>query len=229
MRLKSPMTFIKKSKGLTLTELLIVISILVFLLALMIFLFRLQILKGNDAKRKGDIHKIQVAVEEYEKDNNCYPLPHLVVCSPGTSLKPYINKIPCDPSTDGSYFYDHDDSLCPAWYRIFASLENESDEDYIAGGVGPGYAFDYYASSPNAPNPDVGEENGNGGNGNGGNGNGGSPSPPPITFYGCRSGICVQILWNSDRPGPECDPNFQNSTCYGQCGPPEVECQQWMP
>lgn len=204
------------------TELLIVVSILVFLMALAIFLFRLQLLKGNDAKRKGDIHKIQVAIEEYEKDNNCYPLPHLLVCEPGSSLKPYINKIPCDPSTDGSYFYDYDDSLCPEWYRLFATLDNDSDEDYIAGGVGPSYAFDYYASSPNAPTPDVGEveEEGEGG---------GAQSPPPTSFYGCRSGVCVQILWNPDRPGPECDPNFQNSTCYGQCGPPEVECQQWTP
>jgi len=195
---------IKLSSGLTLTELLIVVSIIVLLVLIAIWYFRSQIFKGNDAKRKGDIHRIQVAVEEYEKDNNCYPLPNLVTCSPGDGLKPYISQIPCDPTTSASYYYEYENSLCPSWYRLNAFLENENDTD-ISGVCGPGGVFNYYASSPNAPICNlVGSD-----------------------FYGCRSGACVPIFWDNSRPGPECDPNYQSISCYGQCGPSETECQQW--
>lgn len=198
---------------------LVVISIVVILALIIIWFLRTQQLKGNDAKRKGDIHKIQVAVEEYEKDNDCYPLPQLVVCDPGDGLKPYLSKIPCDPTTDASYYYEHEDFSCPSWYRIYVNLQNLSDAD-IAGACGPGYAFNYYATSPNAPDPECTEiENG-----------GGVPSQD---FYGCFSGSCLPISWDPARPGPECDPNYGSSTCYGQCvdpgtGAPQNECQPWQ-
>ena len=204
---------IRTNAGFTLTEVLIVVGIIMFLVFLTIVFFRLQILKGNDARRKGDLHEIQVAVEEYEKDNNCYPLPLFVICNPGAGLKPYVSKIPCDPITKASYYYEYDDSSCPKWYRLYTKLENENDQD-IMGTVGPSEAFNFYLSSPNAPSLGGGNGGGNGGN-------------PPADFYGCRSGICVPILWDPTRPGPECDPNFRNSNCYGQCGPPSSECTPW--
>lgn len=190
--------------GLTLTEVLIVIGILTFLILMVLLAFRSQIFKGNDAKRKGDIHKIQVAIEEYEKDHNCYPLPSQVVCNPGTGLQPYLDKIPCDPVTDSSYLYEIEDSGCPSWYRVLADLENESDPD-AQDACGPDGSYNYYASSPNAPLCHLVESE----------------------FYGCKSGVCVPILWDNSRPGPECDPNYQNPSCYGQCGPPANECQGW--
>lgn len=204
------------SSGLTLTEILIVVGIITFLVLMAMWYFRNQIFKGNDAKRKGDIKRIQVAIEEYEKDNNCYPLPHLVVCNPGDGLKPYLSKVPCDPITKASYYYNYEDSTCPSWYRIYAKLENTSDKD-ITANIGPYGAYNYYATSPNAP----ALSGGGGGDGDGG-GDGESSD-----FYGCKSSVCVPILWDPSRPGPECDPNYQNPTCYGQCGPAETECQPW--
>ena len=56
-------------KGVTLVELLVVVSIIALLALISIFAFREQIFKGNDAKRKSDIGRIQLAVEEYEKDS----------------------------------------------------------------------------------------------------------------------------------------------------------------
>ncbi len=207
--------------GVTLTELLVVVTILVFLMAVVMWYFRSQLFKGNDAKRKGDIHNIKVAVEEYEKDNNCYPLPQLVICDPGTGLKPYMSQVPCDPMTDASYYYEHEDSECPSWFRIFTNLDNLTDID-IPGMCGPDYSFNWYDGSPNAPDPDCMdvEEGGNGGGGTG------------EDFYGCFSGACQPINWDSARPGPECDPNYGNGTCYGQCtdpdtGQPQNECQSW--
>ncbi len=207
------------ASGVTLVELLVVVTILAFLMTIIVWYFRNQIFKGNDAKRKGDIHKIQVAAEEYEKDNNCYPLPQLMVCDPGTGLKPYMSKIPCDPITDASYYYEHEDSSCPSWYRIYTNLDNLSDTA-IVGECGPDYSFNFYQSSPNAPDPDCVEA---------GDGEGGETGDE---FYGCFSGVCQPINWDPLRPGPECDPNYGNGTCYGQCtdsetGQPQNECQPW--
>lgn len=207
--------------GFTLVEVMIVVAIISFLVILAVLAYKTQIFKGKDAKRKSDINRIQIAVEEYEKDYNCYPLPQLVVCDPGTSLRPYIDRIPCDPKTNASYYYEYEDSSCPSWYRFYAILENTNDPDVTAG-IGPGGAFNYIAASPNAPaistspsgsTPPTGE----------------TPTPPPQnTFYGCKSGVCVPISWDPSRPGPECDPNYQNPSCYGQCGPQANECQSWQ-
>lgn len=215
--------FIKKEdKGFSLTELLIVVSIIVFLAALIVFYLRTQVFKGNDTKRKGDIHTIRIAMEEYEKDHDCYPTPDIIVCKPGLGLIPYLNKIPCNPTTKASYFIEVEDSTCPSWYRIYVNLENVNDPDInkvgCTWGCGPDYSYNYYVSTPNAPNPLMGS----------------APDtsiqteePPSATFYGCIQGICRRILWDSERPGPECDPNYQNATCYGQCGEESKECRDW--
>ncbi len=216
------MSYFKRKRnvsGVTLVELLVVVTILVFLMSVVIWYFRNQIFKGNDAKRKGDIHNIEVAIEEYEKDNNCYPLPSLVVCDPSTGLKPYLSKVPCDPMTDASYYYEHEDSECPSWYRIYTNLDNLTDID-ILGECGPDYSFNYYESSPNAPDADCVETGTGGETGTG------------EDFYGCFGGVCQPINWDPTRPGPQCDPNYGSGTCYGQCtdpdtGQPQNECQTW--
>lgn len=216
----------RRPAGVTLTELLIIVSIISILAVIAISLLASQIFKGNDAKRKTEVRRIQVAVEEYEKDHECYPLPQYVVCKPGTGLKPYISKIPCDPVTGGSYVYEHADDTCPSWYRIYVRLENEADPDIeeleCTYGCGPGFAYNYYVSSPNAPAPARATAPLPSGDGDGGDGGDGE------VFYGCFGGVCTMISWDPERPGPECDPNFQNPTCYGQCGPAEVECQPWQ-
>ncbi len=211
----------KNNFGLTLVELLVVISIIVALALLTIVYLRSQIFKGNDARRKGDIHRISAAVEEYEKDFNCYPLPSLTTCNPGDGLKPYLNKISCDPTTDGSYLYDHEDDVCPVWYRLYAKLE------YSTLSCGPGGEFNFYSGSANAP-LDPGCPPGE--DGGGVPGGGGPPaSPPPggggeSDFFGCFSGACFPISW----PPPQCEPSFGDSNCYAQCigpgGEPQFEC-----
>jgi prepilin-type N-terminal cleavage/methylation domain-containing protein len=211
----------KYSRGFTLTELIIVISILSFLALMIMVYLRTQVFKGNDARRKTDIKKIQIAVEEYEKDHDCYPTPDLVVCSPGTGLSPYITKIPCDPVTNASYYYDYEDSSCPGWYRMYTKLDNVEDEDAEAG-IGPFSAYNYYQGSPNSPTD--GDSGSTPPPSGGGGGGGGTPS----TFYGCQSGVCVPIGWDESRPGPACDPNYQSPNCYGQCGPVQVECTPWQ-
>lgn len=212
----------KYLRGFTLTELIIVISIIGFLAVIGLIYLRSQIYKGNDARRKADIKKIQNAVEEYEKDHDCYPLPSLVSCKPGTNLNPYISKVPCDPVTDASYYYDYEDSACPRWYRIYTKIENEKDQDVIPE-IGPFSAYNYYQGSPNSP-VETGETSSGGGGTGGGGGGGGSNG---VNFFGCQGGVCIPISWDSTRPGPACDPNYQSANCYGQCGPAAVECVPW--
>lgn len=198
-------------KGMTLTEILIVVSIVAFLSLLGTVFFRTQIFKGYDARRKADIKRIGIAVEEYEKDHDCYPLPNLVTCTgEGSGLEPYLGKIPCDPITKVSYYYDYEDNVCPSWYRLYAVLDNDSDPSYQAN-IGPSGAFNYEYSSPNAPIISDGVY---------------TPDPL-IDFYGCSNGACVDVPWDPYRPGPVCDPNFQNSSCYDQCKNPVNECKQW--
>lgn len=220
MRISIKDKILMKYKGYTLIELMIVVGVIAFLAVLISAYLRNQIYKSYDARRKAEIKRIAIAVEEYEKDHDCYPLPSLLSCTTGTGLRPYIDKIPCDPVTNASYMYEHQDSACPGWYKIYAKLDNESDTDFKAN-IGPNSAFSFVWESPNAPlsiSTEVDEEPDQGG--------GGDPVPQ-TTFYGCFSGVCTQISWDSARPGPVCDPNYQNSTCYGQCSNPANECEPW--
>ena len=206
----------KRRKGFTLIELLIVVSIISFLILTGFFLARSQYLKGRDARRKADIHKIQEAVEEYEKDHDCYPQPVLVYCQPGTGLVPYLSKVPCDPATGDRYYYENDNDTCAKWYRIFISLENLNDKDIIYG-IGPGNKYNFYLASPNAPVPTPSFASSS------------TPSSIPscggINYFGCINGVCVSIACNAQGTGPICQPGFDNANCSGQCGPPSVECQ----
>ncbi len=198
------MNITRRMKGLTLVELIIVVSIIVLLLLIAITYFRSQLFKGLDTKRKADVNRIKVAIEEYEKDHDCYPPPQIVVCDPGTGLSPYLDKIPCDPGTKSSYFYDYESAACPSWYRIYTNLDNI--DTATAPQCGPNGAFNYFASSPNAPACNLNITD---------------------SLYGCKNAVCVPLYWDATRPGPECDPNYQSPTCYGQCGTPQTECKMW--
>lgn len=206
----------------------IVLGIIGILVVLVILAFKTQLFKGNDAKRKGDIDRIKIAVEEYEKDHNCYP--QYIVCGIHSDqpVYPYLNNVPCDPITHASYVYTNDGSaVCPKWFKVYTVLENVKDLSTILG-IGPGNAYNYVQGSGNAPT-DIAVEQTAAPSATP-YGSSGSPTPAPSgqdDFYGCKSGVCVPISWDSDRPGPECDPNYQNSSCYGQCSLPNHECVDW--
>lgn len=203
----------KNNSGMTLVETMIVISIIAFMAAAFALFLRLQLFKAHDGRRKAEIQRLSVAVEEYEKDNNCYPLSNLMACDPGTGLNPYINKIACDPVSNDFYLYEQENSACPKWYRIYAVLENQFDDDYQPS-IGPNGAFTYVYESPNASTGITGTYTANS-----------KAFIPGDEFYGCYSGICTQIYINPDSGLPECSTNWSNrDDCYGQCSNPENEC-----
>lgn len=208
------------TSGFTLVELLITLAIVAILAVVAIMYLRGQSFKGNDARRKADMERIKVAVEEYEKDHNCYP-PY-VICGvhPDQPIYPYLNNVPCDPDTNASYFYDYEGSTCPSWYRFYSKLFFIKDPD-VTPGIGPNSAFNYVTGSANAPASIVSIPSST------------SSAPTPTgsggsvvesQYYGCKSGACVPIAWDEARPGPECDPSFQSDNCYGRCGPSVLEC-----
>jgi len=196
--------------GFTLIELLVVSSILITLSLLLFLVYQHQRGKAYDSKRKSDIYDIKVALEEYEKDHNCYP--DFVSCEGeyADDLQPYISIIPCDPKTKKSYLYHPgpSSSSCHKWYWVFSDLSDDSDPKIddlgCTNGCGPTADetdYDYYASSPNAPDPHFGGENGP---------------------WGCFSGECKPLN------GLSCSPQYDADDCHGQCldgGVPAQECQ----
>jgi len=202
----------KSVKGLTLIEVMIVTVIIALFLILSYVVYITQINKARDAKRKSDIYDLRTAFENYEKDQNCYPTT-LPACGPDTGWE-YLDRIPCDPETHQGYFYyPEPDTICPKWYWIFANLQNTRDPiiDELDCTNGCGDGFNYYQTSPNAPEPPKGVPSPS------------SPLPPGCEItYGCKSGACVQICMYDGIP--ECGPNYGESTCKG-CSDPEFCCQ----
>ncbi|AKM78962.1 MAG: Type II secretion system protein G [Candidatus Beckwithbacteria bacterium GW2011_GWB1_47_15] len=118
-----------KRAGLTLIELLIVIAILAILILLGWFSFRRQIDKANDAKRKDQLSKLAVAFEDYYSDFDCYPDETILDNCGGGELDPYLDSIPCDPTTGQAYCYVPDGTACSNNFRILVPLDNDSDPD----------------------------------------------------------------------------------------------------
>lgn len=222
----------KTVKGFSLIELLIVIAILALIIIIAIWVYRLQLAKGWDARRKADLDKIRIAVEEYEKDHDCYPPEALMTCSPGTGLKPYIIQIPCDPRTKVSYTYEISSDTCPHWFRLYSILDNQKDpiktKINCENNCGPDCAYQYYVSSGNTTDttscaPGTSTPSGTGTAPS-------SPTPiPECNFLGCVGGVCVPIDCFPGTVDPVCTPNYSNrSICEAQCAddPVENNCKQ---
>jgi prepilin-type N-terminal cleavage/methylation domain-containing protein len=192
----------------TLIEVIIVVAIIAILIIAAIWAYRTQILKGFDSRRKTDMYQIKVALEEYEKDHNCYPTAVLYREQGEEILKPYIPFLPKDPRTKEDYVYTpQSDTGCPKWYWLFTSLENTADADSAKlgcqSGCGSG-GYTYYVSSYNAPEPErtISSPLPSGP---------GATTPPGVKYFGCFSGVCKEI----SNP-PNCQPNWTD-TCQLGC------------
>lgn len=125
------------SRGFTLVELLVVVGLIGILTVAILTAFNpvTQIKKGRDARRKGDLLKIQSALELYRSDRAGYPYTAAFsVCdAPFTyGNSTYMQKIPCDPLGE-KYTYSSDDGLT---YTLYTCLEyvNDSGRDDVDGG-----------------------------------------------------------------------------------------------
>lgn len=96
--------------GFTLLELLTVIAIMGLLSSAVFVGVSRQIKKSHDAKRKTDVHELQVALESYFVDNQKYPVSLPATGQPLASADGqtiYLNKMPADPLTRDPYLYTY--------------------------------------------------------------------------------------------------------------------------
>lgn len=148
-----PLKNFSRNRGLTLIEWLIVIAIISILL--IIVFAHINPLRERDraadSRRKADLDRISIALEEFYSDHDYYPTLETFNLSGG--LRPYLSETPRDPDTNESYAYSPESSTCPQYYRIYTNLRWE-DDPAIAdvgcqSGCGPGGAYNYGVSSSN--------------------------------------------------------------------------------
>lgn len=135
---------LKIESGFTLTELLIVMTIIGTLASLVIVNFRSAQMKGRDANRKSDLRNIQTALRLYYNDYNRYPAGTSTMTACGTVAVPsscaygsawtkagvtYMSVLPDDPLKTPDYFYTYinDDD-----YTLRACLETKNDSKGVA-------------------------------------------------------------------------------------------------
>ncbi len=122
---------LQNAKGFTLIELLVVIAIIGILAVLIILNLNTARKKARDAQRKSDLSQMQIALENFNDDNNRYPIgnynsPFGIFSSTG-ALKAFLNKTIDDPIPGSKkYTYTYDPST--TGYRICADLEINNPE-----------------------------------------------------------------------------------------------------
>jgi general secretion pathway protein G len=96
--------------------------------------------KGQDARRKKDIARIRVALEEYYNDNKCYPTGDFVntylmnpdSCNKKVDQFPQLSPWICDPYTKTPYLLAVTGDNCPRSYKIFTMLSTPNASGSIA-------------------------------------------------------------------------------------------------
>lgn len=129
--------FFRYEKGFTLLELLIAMAVIGVLGSVLIVAIdpMSQLNKAADAERKADIAAIQGALEQYRADTSAYPIRDELQCGLPLSrivngaTVTYLNKIPCDPKSNASYFYDVDGTTGNYCLRACLSRPSDSQSD----------------------------------------------------------------------------------------------------
>ncbi len=158
-----------RKNGLTLIEVMIIMVIAVSFLILGFVVLYTQIGKGRDAKRRDDLDRIRIAFEDYFNDYGCYPSSSVLEDCGSDLLKPYLEKVPCDPETKEPYLIYVEQAACPSWYIVLTKMEHL---DGLSNPCQPGCNFEneddsyyYYITSGNASPWEVDEFLGFGDNG----------------------------------------------------------------
>lgn len=135
---------IKKLRGYTLVEILVVISIMGFILAAALYAVNNARIKGRDAKRMADLEQIRKAIEIYHQEKGYYPNVSGSARSSNTTqwnnlqamLSPYISKLPVDPLNiaitpwnDGGYQYYYANNGDPNEFDLIGQLEDHSNQN----------------------------------------------------------------------------------------------------
>lgn len=146
------------SRGLTLIELLVVMVIMGILATVGFGQYRTSQIKARDAQRKGDLDNVSRALEMYYNDHESYPTSSdgkiqvgADVLNWGTAFDTddvvYMKTLPSDPVSDYDYCYESDAD--GSYYKLYAKLENENDDDYGSYTCNGDTTYSYGVSSSN--------------------------------------------------------------------------------
>lgn len=91
---------IRKQKGFTLLELLIVIVIIGILIALVLPNLINGPIRARDVRRKEDLNAISSGLEQYYNDNQAYP-----AAMADLTAGSYLKEVPKDPRSNADYTY----------------------------------------------------------------------------------------------------------------------------
>lgn len=127
----------------TLSEVIVVVAIFAILVTLATLSLnpRFQLARARDSRRKADLKRIAIALEDYAGDKPCYPTAIYgggTGCVASGEIDPYLHNIPCDPETKELYPYVR--PSCKE-FVIYSTLELEKEKEYEFG--------NYVVSSPN--------------------------------------------------------------------------------
>ncbi|PIR58360.1 MAG: hypothetical protein COU70_01305, partial [Parcubacteria group bacterium CG10_big_fil_rev_8_21_14_0_10_35_15] len=101
----------KKFKGFTLVEILVVVTIIGLLTSIAAVSYSQFLKQSRDAKRKADLEQIRAALEMYRSNNDAYyPGTMTGDCTNAvyniyTTPVKYIEEMPSDPKSSAGYYY----------------------------------------------------------------------------------------------------------------------------
>lgn len=126
-------------RGFTIAELMVVVAVSGVLLVagLSILNPTLQINRGNDAKRKANLAKIQTALELFRSDKSYYPASSIGLNALFQGTPQYLPKSPNgDPKASDVYYYSAVPSGCDnittglcTGYTLITCLQNTADAE----------------------------------------------------------------------------------------------------
>ncbi len=130
-----------KQRGLSLVELLVVITLLGLVVFFSTMFSSKYVVRARDAKRKADLEEIKVLMYDHYFDHEGFP-----------EDLPGCGEVPCE--RDGSsYGYQVESSEDRQWFKVFTNLENIDDrlidEVGCRGGCGDECKYNYGVASTN--------------------------------------------------------------------------------
>ncbi len=143
-----------KTRGFTLVEVLVTISILSILAGITLYAVNTVRVRSRDNQRITDLNRVQAAIVQYFTVNKTYPTGAYSNLDGTNMLVPtYLPSLPSDP-TGGTYYYNADVDNFALWAKMEADngkAKNVNDkgncDNYYETGVGDDWASKSILSS----------------------------------------------------------------------------------